>query len=182
MVFEMELLTERLILREFVDSDWQAVLAYQRDPLYLRYYPWTGRSPEDVRMFVSRFIIQQQTEPRTKFQLAVTLKSNGELVGNCGIRKDSTESNSADIGYEISPQRWGHGYATEAAKAILRFGFTQLNVHRVWATCIAENTASARVLEKLGMRLEGHLRENEHFKNRWWDTLIYAILAHEWSK
>ncbi len=177
----MKLQTERLILREFSDADWQAVLAYQRDPRYLRYYPWTERSAEDAHEFVSRFIVQQQIEPRTKFQLAVTLKSGGELIGNCGIRKDATESRSADIGYELSPTHWGRGYATEAARAIVDFGFTQLGVHRIWATCIAENTASAHVLEKLGMRLEGRLRENEYFKDRWWDTLIYAILAQEWQ-
>ncbi len=177
----MELQTERLILREFVDEDWQAVLAYQRDPRYLRYYPWTERSPKDVRAFVSIFILQQQQDPRIKFQLAVTLKSSGELIGNCGIRKDFSESSSADIGYELSPEYWGKGYATEAANAIVRFGFIKLRLHRIWATCVAENTASAHVLEKLGMRPEGRLRENERFKGRWWDTLIYAILVQEWG-
>ncbi len=177
----MQLQTGRLILREFVEQDWQAVLAYQRDPRYLRFYPWTGRTPEDVRLFVAGFVLQQQQEPRIKFQLAITLKTTGALIGNCGIRKDTTEASSADIGYELAPEHWGQGYATEAAQAIVRFGFTTLALHRIWATCVAENTASAHVLEKLGMRLEGRLRENEYFKDRWWDTLIYAVLMQEWK-
>jgi RimJ/RimL family protein N-acetyltransferase len=178
----MQLTTERLILREFTGQDWPAVLAYQSDPLYLRYYAWTGRTPEAVQEFVQRFVQNQHQQPRTKFQLAVTLKSGGTLIGNCGIRMVSVDATEGDIGYELAPQHWGHGYATEAARAILRFGFTQLRVHRIWSYCVAENTGSAHVLEKLGMRLEGRLREKEFYKGCWWDTLMYALLEQEWDR
>jgi RimJ/RimL family protein N-acetyltransferase len=177
----MELTTDRLLLREFTGSDWPAVLAYQSEPLYLRYNPWTERTPEEVRQFVGMFIAQQQEEPRLKFQLAVVLKSTGRLIGNCGIRKQFTEGHEADIGYELDPSYWGQGYATEAARSIVWFGFSHLGLHRISSWCIAENTGSARVLEKLGMRQEGRLRENERFKGRWWDTLLFAILEHEWQ-
>ena len=176
----MELHTDRLILRDFVFEDWPVVLAYQRDPRYLRYTHWSDRSPEDVQSFVQMFLDQQPARPRLKYQLAVVLKASGQLIGNCGIRLQEDEAHQADIGYELSPQHWGRGYATEAARAIVRFGFTELNVHRIWAWCIAENTASARVLEKLGMQLEGRLRETEYFKDRWWDTLVYGMLDTEW--
>jgi RimJ/RimL family protein N-acetyltransferase len=177
----MELITERLILREFNDRDWRAVLAYQSDPLYLRYSHWTERTPQDVQSFVQRFLTQQHQQPRTKFQLAVVLKSNGELIGNCGIRMASAGAREADIGYELSPKQWGRGYATEAARAILRFGFTELKLHRIWSWCIAENVGSVRVLEKIGMQPEGRLRDKEYFKGRWWDTLLFAILEDEWK-
>ncbi len=176
----MELYTQRLILREFVPADWNAVLAYQRDPRYLRYYAWTDRTPDDVQRFVRMFIEQQAEQPRRKFQLAVTLRTSGQLIGNCGIRQASAGSREADIGYELSPEHWGHGYATEAACAIVQFGFVELNVHRIWSWCIADNVASAHVLEKLGLKLEGRLREKEYFKGRWWDTLVYGLLEHEW--
>ena len=176
----MELHTDRLLLREFVTADWPAVLAYQRDPRYLQYYEWADRTPGDVQRFVQRFLDQQDEQPRRKFQLAVVLKASGQLIGNCGIRKASAEAHEADIGYELSPDHWGHGYATEAARAIVQFGFAALNVHRIWAWCIADNVASARVLEKLGFRLEGRLREKEYFKGRWWDTLMYGLLEDEW--
>ena len=174
------LTTQRLILRDFIESDWEAVLAYQQDPLYLRYNEWTSRTADNVRAFVQMFLDHQKQEPRIKFQFAVTLKGTGQLIGNCGIRRDSAEAHEADIGYELDPRFWGKGYATEAAWAVLGFGFTQMNLHRVTAWCVADNTASAHVLEKLGMRQEGRFREHQYFKGRWWDTLLYAILYEEW--
>jgi len=177
----MKLETERLILRDFVRDDWQQVLEYQSDALYLRYYEWTGRTPEAVQEFVGWFLDHQEQTPRIKFQLAVTLKSTDQLIGNCGIRMDSPDAFQADIGYELDPRYWNHGYATEAAHAIVDFGFGTFDLHRVWSWCVADNTGSAHVLEKLGMRREGHLRENEFYKGRWWDTLMYGILAQEWQ-
>ena len=177
----MKLETERLILRDFVKDDWQRVLEYQSNPLYLRYYEWTERTPEAVQEFVDWFLDHQAQEPRIKYQLAVVLKSNNLLIGNCGIRIDKAHPLQADIGYELDPEHWNHGYATEAAQAIVDFGFANFGLHRVWSWCIADNVGSAHVLEKLGMRLEGHLRENESYKGRWWDTLMYGILANEWE-
>jgi RimJ/RimL family protein N-acetyltransferase len=177
----MIITTERLLLREFEESDWQAVLAYQSDPLYLRYNPWTHRTEEDVHNFVRSFIRWQEDRPRRKFQLAIVLQAERRLIGNCGIRITNSKPWEADIGYELDNRYWGRGYATEAAQAILAFGFEELGLHRIWAHCIAENVASARVMEKIGMRQEGHLRETEWMKDRWWDALLYAILEYEWK-
>jgi len=177
----MQLNTERLILRDFTENDWPAVLAYQREPLYLRYNTWTDRTPEDVQSFVQMFLDHQQQKPRTKFQLAVVLKSSGELIGNCGIRKKTPETHEADIGYEFAPQHWGKGYATEAARAIVHFGFSELGLHRVSAECVADNVGSAHVLEKLGMKMEGRLRHKQYYKDRWWDRLLFAVLKDEWK-
>ena len=176
----MELTTERLILRECKESDWPDVLAYQSDPRYLRYYEWTERTAEAVQEFVRMFLAQQREQPRTKFQLAITLRSTNQLIGNCGIRMQSVDAHEADIGYELSPDYWGCGYATEAASAIVAFGFTELRMHRIWAWCVADNPGSARVLQRLGMRLEGRLRDKEYYKGRWWDTLMFAMLEDEW--
>ena len=177
----MVLKTKRLILRDFVESDWEAVLAYQQDPLYLRYYEWTSRTAEEVRDFIQMFLDQQKQEPRIKFQFALTLKETGQLIGNCGVRRDSAEAYEGEIGYELDPTFWSRGYATEAARAVLDFGFTHMNLHRISAFCVADNMGSARVLEKLGMRQEGRLREHQYYKDRWWDTLMYAILYEEWQ-
>jgi hypothetical protein len=118
----VELTTERLILREFKQGDWPDVLAYQNDPLYLRYYDWTERTPEAVQDFVQMFLTQQQEQPRIKFQLAVVLKSSQQLIGNCGIRMKSADAHEGDIGYELSPIHWGHGYATEAGAPLWLLG------------------------------------------------------------
>jgi ribosomal-protein-alanine N-acetyltransferase len=178
----MILTTDRLILREFVPDDWPAVLAYQCKPEYLRYYEWTGRTAAEVQEFVQMFLDQQEAVPRIKFQLASTLRTTGQLIGNCGIRLASAGARQGDIGYELDPAFWGQGYATEAARAMVGFGFAELRLHRIWSWCIADNKGSAHVLEKLGLRLEGRLRQNEYFKGRWWDTLMYAILEDEWHE
>lgn len=177
----MILRTERLLLRDFVESDWEAVFAYQKSPLYLRYYEWTERTPDAVRAFIHMFLDHQKQDPRIKFQFAVTLKSTGQLIGNCGVRRNSAEAFEGDMGYELDPDHWGRGYATEAARAVLRFGFSNMGLHRIYAACVADNTGSAHVLEKLGMQQEGRLREDEYYKGRWWDTLLYAILYEEWQ-
>lgn len=178
----MEITTPRLHLREFTFDDWPAVLAYQQDPLYLRYYEWTERTATDAQAFVKMFLDFQAAQPRTKFQLAITLKETGQLIGNCGLRLKSADAIEADIGYELSPVHWGQGYATEAAQTVVNLGFTEFGLHRISSWCLADNVGSARVLEKVGMTWEGRLRENEVFKGRYWDTLLYAILEDEWRE
>jgi [ribosomal protein S5]-alanine N-acetyltransferase len=176
----MKLHTSRLILREFRSDDWPAVLAYQKDPRYLRYYAWTGRTAAEVQRFVQMFIDQQHEEPRTRYQMALCLRESGDLIGNCGIRRSAAWSHDAEIGYELAPDQWGKGYATEAVGEILRFGFEELGLHRIAAWTVADNAASARVLEKAGFSLEGRLRDRESFKGQYWDVLVFGILAEEW--
>jgi len=175
----VEIKTERLKLREFVLDDWPAVLAYQQDQRYLEFYPFVTRTESDAKEFVQWFLDEQAESPRRRFQLAVTLEETGELIGDAGIRRKPENDWEADIGYEIAPEHWRNGYATEAAAALINHGFDQMGLHRISSWCIAENVASARVLEKLGLREEGRLRENEFFKNRWWDTLVFGMLRDE---
>lgn len=177
----MRLTTPRLVLREFTEDDWEPVLAYQSDPRYLQFYPWTERNETDAREFVGRFLAQQQERPRTRFQFALELAGEGRLIGNCGVRITDPGLREGDLGYELAPDYWGQGLATEAARELLRFGFEELNLHRIWACCVAENRASARVLEKVGMRPEGYFREKEVFKGRWWDQRLFALLDSEWK-
>ena len=175
----MEIKTERLKLREFVLDDWPAVLAYQQDQRYLEFYPFVTRTESDAKEFVQWFLDEQPESPRRRFQLAVTLEETGELIGDAGIRRKPENDWETDIGHEIAPEHWRNGYATEAAAALINHGFDQMGLHRISSWCIAENVASARVLEQLGLREEGRLRENEFFKNRWWDTLVFGMLRDE---
>ena len=176
----MQLTTQRLRLRDFAPGDWPAVLAYQQDPRYLRFYPWETRTEADARSFVDMFLNEQAERPRRRFQLAITLPGTAQLIGSCGIRRKPGNDWEADIGYELSPDFWGQGYATESARAMVNFGFHELRLHRISSWCIADNTASVRVLERLGFRQEGRLRRNEYFKRRWWDTLLFGLLVDEW--
>lgn len=172
--------TERLLLREFEPDDWTAVHAYQSNPRYLRYYTWNDRAETDVQKFVQMFLDWQKERPRTKFQLAVTLKSENKLIGSCGIRVNDPAQQEANIGYELDSRYWGQGYATEAARAILQFGFAKLGMRRIWAEFIADNVGSARVLAKIRMRLTARESKKEWIKGVWRDNLIYAIQSHEW--
>ncbi|MFQ5797831.1 MAG: GNAT family N-acetyltransferase [Bacteroidota bacterium] len=173
--------TKRPLLHEFNDADWKAVLQYQADPAFLRCYPWLHRSPGDLREFVCRFIEWSQERPRTKFQLAMILQSEKQLIGNCGLRMPSSDSKDGEFGCELNPRYWRHAFGMEAARAMLQFGFGKLQLHRIWAECAAENVAASRLAEKIGMQKERNLREHKWTMGRWWDTLIYAILDHEWK-
>ncbi len=184
----MNIETERLILREFVISDWPAVEAYQRDERYWRFYEPPEGGAVDRRQLVERFVAAQSDPNRRSFQLAITLRGDGRLIGQVGVRLrrlvDFGVPNAAfeaDIGYELDPAHWRRGLATEAAGAMVRWAFAELKVHRVWAACAAENEPSWRLLERLGFKREGHLRENEQMRGRWWDTYLYGLLGDEWQ-
>jgi len=174
--------TERLLLRPFVEGDWQAAHAMLSDPEVIRYVPAGTCSEEETREHIQSLIKGHEDNP-PRYNLAVVLRSEGACIGICflavGSRDD--EPRQADLGFLLSRRYWGQGYATEAARAVLAYGFRDLGLHRVFATCRPANVASSRVLEKLGMRREGHLRQHRRIKGAWHDSLLYAILDHEWQ-
>ncbi len=176
----MELRTERLLLREFVDSDWTAVHEYGSDLQVVRFMPWGPNTEEGTRAFVARAVASARQEPRSAYELAVTLLDGGRLVGACGLHHSNPANRSAWIGYCFNRAFWGHGYASEAARALVDFGFRELSLHRVCATCDSDNVASAHVLEKLCMQPEGRLREDTNVRGRWRDSLVYGVLEGEW--
>jgi ribosomal-protein-alanine N-acetyltransferase len=176
------IVTKRLILREFEEEDWEPTFHYQRRPEYLQFYPWSEITRYDVQDFVGRFISWRHTDVRHKHQLAITLASTGELIGNVGIRAEFPGAFTAEIGFEVAPDHWGQGYATEAGAAMIDFAFRKLQYHRIEAQCVAENRRSARVLERIGMLQEGRLREAEFFRDRWWDLLLFGTLASDHFK
>lgn len=177
----MLLETERLWLRDFVEEDWKAVYAYQVNPHYSRYYNWTHRTEDEVKLHIQDNIARQTTQPRGDFELALVAKDTDRVIGSCHLRITDSDRREASIGYELDPQDWGKGYATEASRRLLSLGFEELGLHRIWSQVIAENLRSGRVLVRLGMRLEGRLRETEFIRDHWCDTLLYAILEREWK-
>lgn len=172
--------TERLVLRDFVESDWSAVHKYGSDTEVSQFMPWGPNTEGDTRAFIERSLAAQREKPRTAYELAVTLVDTGELVGGCGIRVSSASDRGADMGYCLRRDCWGRGLGTEASRAIVRFGFETLGMHRIVATCDVRNRASARVLEKTGMRREAHYQEDSLIRGEWRDSYLYAILEREW--
>ena len=109
------------------------------------------------------------------------LKSEQKVIGDCAIKVISIDNRQGEIGFTLNPQYQGKGFATEAAKAILSFGFQQLNLHRITAICDVRNKPSYRLMERLGMRQEAHFRQNCLVKGEWCDEFVYAILKQEWQ-
>nr|WP_104909899.1 GNAT family protein [Nostoc sp. 'Lobaria pulmonaria (5183) cyanobiont'] len=172
--------TQRLILRDFVKSDWPAVHKYASDPKVVRYLTFGANSEEDTKNFLQTEISLQGEEHHQHFALAVTLKPRKQLIGICRISIQDTDNKIGSIGYCLTQEFWGQGYAPEAVKAVVSFGFQQLDLHRIFANCHPENIASARVMQKIGMQQEGYLREHHWIKGEWRDSWLYAILEHEW--
>jgi ribosomal-protein-alanine N-acetyltransferase len=173
--------TERLVLRDFRRDDWERVHEYAIDPEVYRYMPWGPNSEDETRAFIERAIARQLEEPRLHFELAITLAEDGLVVGGGGIRADDESFRSADMGYCLRADAWGMGIGTEAASALVAFGFERLGVHRIWATCDPSNTRSARVLEKAGMTLEDTMRDDTWLRGQWRSSHLYAVLAPEWK-
>ncbi len=175
----MRLVTERLILRDVTSEDLDALSKVTMDPDVFRYWPSDPDTYETAKKRIERMITKQTEKPRTDFDVAITLKRNEKLFGRCRIRK--TSDLQGHIGYMLSKDMWGQGYATEVAKALIEFGFTELNLHRIVATTHPENPGSNRVVEKAGLVLEGRLREDRLYDGEYKDSLIYSILEHEWK-
>jgi len=171
--------TDRLILRELDLDDFEAVHAYASDPEAVRYMTWGPNTEQETLDFLEGARASAAEEPRTGYELAVVTKADGRLVGCIGLHLRSDES-TAMLGYCLHPDAWGQGYATEAARGVLGLGFDVLLLHRVWAGCDPDNIASARVLQKVGMSLEGRLREDLRIRGVYRDTLVFGILEREW--
>jgi RimJ/RimL family protein N-acetyltransferase len=174
--------TQRLLLRPYAPGDVDALYAYHRLPEVARYLERGPLSRAQVQAMVEqRAACSALTEPGQALALAAELAETGDLAGNCVLFWRSQEHQGGEVGYVFNPAYHGRGLATEAAAALLRLGFEGLALHRIVARCDARNTGSVRVLERLGMRREAHLVQNEFIKGEWTDELIYAILRSEWE-
>jgi [ribosomal protein S5]-alanine N-acetyltransferase len=176
-----ELETERLLLRRMRLDDAQAMFAYASDPEVTRYVLFeTHRSVKDSEAFLRLAV---EGYERGDFGgWGVVLKDSGRFVGTCGVDLNyAPEHARAELGYVLSREHWGKGLMPEAVRAVIRFGFGRMHLNRIQARCIAENTASARVMEKVGMTYEGTLREYELIKGAYRDMKFYSILRREFE-
>jgi RimJ/RimL family protein N-acetyltransferase len=172
--------TPRLVLREFAEDDAAAIQQYAGDVEVVRYLDWGPNTPEDTAQFLTLVRAARDTAPRTAFHLGIVLKTGGALIGGCRIEIRSAANEHGDLGYVLGRRHWGQGYTTEAVRALVGFGVGRLGLHRLWATCDIDNHASARILEKMGMRREGRLRQIARRHGEWRDSYLYAILGPEW--
>jgi RimJ/RimL family protein N-acetyltransferase len=173
--------TERLLLRPYTVDDLDALYDIQTRPDVVRYLYWGVRDRDEVRHSLAQKIkASLLTDEGDNLTLAVVLPETGVLVGDVLLAWTSREHRQGEIGYIVHPDHSGRGYATEATVEMLRLGFEGLGLHRIVGRLDARNTASSRVLERLGMRREAHFVENELVKGEWADEAVYAMLEDEW--
>lgn len=173
--------TPRLIFSEYTESDFEGVHAYAQDPETVRFMTWGPNKPEVTRDFIQMAISQQAVEPRVNYHFVVRLRESDQIIGGCGIHIRQPAHRGAEIGYCFNRQFWGQGYATETLNALLQFGFEELKLHRIIATCDPRNIGSERVMQKNGLRKEAHFIQELWQKGEWRDSLLYAILESEWK-
>jgi len=174
--------TERLLLRPWRSDEEATFFRLRGDPEVVRYlYQEPITRDEAGEVLAQRSSLHAITEPGQWLNLAVEVASTGFVAGDVGIAWTSDEHRTAEVGYTFLPDHQGHGYATEAAAAMVDLAFTGLAVHRVVGHLDGRNDASAAVLRRLGMRLEAHLVENEWVKGEWTDDKVYAVLDREWA-
>ena len=175
--------TERLLLRPFTTADLSALYAYQSRDDVTRYLLWDVRTEDQVREALETKIRATAIVSEGDFlALAVELKETGAVIGDFTLELFSREHGGGELGYIIHPDHHGRGYATEGGRAMLSIAFDELGLHRVIGRLEPRNAASARVLEKLGMRREAHFVENEYLKGEWQSEAVYAILDREWRE
>jgi RimJ/RimL family protein N-acetyltransferase len=176
---DFPLRTARLTLRRYVADDLDALYDIQSRPEVTRYLLYDVRDRDQVRDILEQRI-QADGPERDAVDLAVVLPDTGALIGDVVLFLRSREHRQGEIGYLFHPDYGGRGYATEAARMLLRLGFEDYGLHRIIGRIDARNTASARVLERLGMRREAHFVQNEIVKGEWSDEVVYAMLEDEW--
>lgn len=172
--------TERLSIRNFRPGDWEALYAYLSQDEVLKYEPETANTEAECRA-------KADERSLGDIFLAVCLKETGQMIGHIYFNQEGpAEFMTWEIGYIFNPSFKGRGYATEAARGVIKLGFETMGAHRIMAMCNPENAASWKLLERLGMRREGHEKKKAFFRRTpegsplWHDAYVYAMLEEEW--
>jgi RimJ/RimL family protein N-acetyltransferase len=175
--------TERLLLRQFEDRDVQDIVEYSlaADFWLARNLSWDP-TEENVRAYYEPMRDVLPESYPAWLDLVIELKAERKVIGSAGIGVTNKEQRQAIVGWLLACRYQGQGIATEAAKAIVSFGFGPMGLHRIFARTGSRNTRSWRLMERIGMRREAHFRQSHKVKGEWDDEFVYAILADEWRQ
>jgi RimJ/RimL family protein N-acetyltransferase len=169
-------------VRPYTYEDFDALYAMHSRPDVTRYVPWKTRDADATRRALERKVdCNTLDEEGQAIGLAVALREEGSVIGDLSLMWVSREHADGEIGFLFHPDHHGRGYAQEAARVLLELGFAELGLHRLTGRVDARNAPSIRLMERLGMRREAHLVENEFIKGEWTDELVYAMLRREWE-
>ncbi|GAA3097782.1 RimJ/RimL family protein N-acetyltransferase [Kribbella aluminosa] len=182
MSYSLPIETDRLILRRYVETDYDDLLKLQSNPDVTRFLLYDVRTPEQVKeALTGRLADVPMDVDGQALTVAVILRDTGRHLGEVTLFLNSTEQRTGEIGYVFHPESHGHGYAAEASVELLRLGFEELGLHRIIARLDARNTGSVKLLQRLGLRQEAHFVQNEYLKGEWTDELVFAMLYTEWD-
>lgn len=176
------LTTARLRLRHFQQSDRDAFVAMRRDPEVARYQSWSSLDHAAAQSFINDMSRAEPGFPGEWFQFAIADRMTDQFIGDCALHVKADDPRQAEIGFSLTRQAQGQGFATEAISALLDYLFQERAIERVMAICDVRNHGSYRLLERLGMRQEGHTRHSYWNKGEWTDEYQYAILRDEWQR
>lgn len=182
MDFELPVLeTERLILRKVTQEDLEDIFSYGSIEEVTKYVTWnTHRTLADSQVFID-FALNQYEQKKIA-PWGIEYKETSKMIGSIDFVSWQQHHKIAEIGYVLSPNYWGKGIITEAAKKIIQYGFEEMDLVRIQARCFVQNIGSARVMEKAGMSLEGIMKKALFIKENHWDLKMYAILKEEFLK
>lgn len=177
-MYPIQLSGTQVTLREFHSNDLDRVMTVVGDDRVTDSLSFDTRSRGQAEELLSGILDRAEQEPRTEYYLAVTTADDG-MVGFARLGLNGVQA--AKLGYAIAADYWGRGYATDAARTLIDFGFGTLKLHRVSAAMGPDNAASIELVYRLGMSYEGRIRDHVHTNGEWRDSLLYSVLTHEWK-
>jgi RimJ/RimL family protein N-acetyltransferase len=172
--------TERLVLRRFAPDDAPAFAAYRSEPAVARYQSWDTPYPLSEAKHMIADMAKANPRDLGWFQYAVERNDRPGLIGDVGVCRND-EGRQAELGFTFAPEHQGRGYAREAVTRIVDFLLVEEGLHRLTAGADGRNVRSARLLERVGFRREGHLVAGYWAKGEWTDELLFGLLASEWN-
>lgn len=167
--------TKRLLLRSFTLDDVDDVITLAGDKKIAKNtlnIPYPYKKEEAIDWINSH---EKKYKEGILISYAITVKKTKDLIGCVSLRIDKKHDN-AELGYWIGKNNWNKGFCSEAAKALINYGFSELKLNKIYATHFDINPASGRVMEKIGMKLEGHLKKHVKKWNKYYDLIWYGIL------
>lgn len=173
--------TERLLLRRLTNDDFEEVIALRGNPETMKFIPRPlVKTKEDALEHLR--MMEEKIINNTGINWGITIKGNTKIIGIIGHYKIQPENHRSEIGYMMLPEFNGKGYMSEAIKAVLVYGFDQLNLDSVEAVIDPDNVASEKILQKIGFVKEAHILENELWEGKFWDSVIYSLLRRNFKK
>ena len=170
----MILKTERLKLRPFEADDVDAIASYSIKDDFIRFMPLPPQTLESAAKFVLEVVAAGQPDLKNDWHFAIQIWDAAPPIGSIRVGIREPDHRQGDVGYSLHHEQWGKGYATEALRRVLAFGFEELSLERIWATADVMNVASWRVMEKAGMEREGVMRHHRLIRGVWRDSVLYA--------